>query len=405
MNAVVDPDIIVEPVPAGQTNGAEIAVNLLREGRQVSGCKIIPRTMRVGTATLRMDGIGDVGTEPNARNRGYSRRVLTAALAHMVAGDASLTSLYGITQFYPKFGYITAGPEYVVVIPVRVPAPALPAGWLARPIGPGDLEACQALYNHATARAVGAIARTPESYPWNHLARDDSRDQCRVLVAPDGAVAGYVLHLPDLWFVQNLTWDHRHSLVLAEVVARDVPAASALLVACQHWAADDAARRGEPVVNVVLAQPPDGPMAEAAKHGSASFRQHYYADGHFMARVLHVGRLLRQLAPELVVRLGAAGSSFQGMLRLETDIGGATLHISPGDIQVNDSTRATMPHRRAQFYTVSLPQTVLARLVLGAFMPDDLLSRVEQPPQGELRDLLEAMFPSRYPHINLPDRF
>jgi hypothetical protein len=291
-----------------------------------------------------------------------------------------------------------------MVIPVRVPAPPLPAGWRVRPIESGDVAACRALYNQATARAVGAIVRTSASYPWNHLASDDGPNQCRVLLAPDGMVAGYVFHLPDSWFVQKLTWEHRHGLVLAEVIARDIPAADALLVACQHWAADEAARRGEPVLHIVLAQPPEGPMAAAAMHTTAVFQQHYYVDSHFMARILNVGRLLRQLAPELVVRLGEVGMSFQGTLRLETDIGGATLHISPEGIQVDDTTDVTQPHR-AQVSTVHLPQTVLARLVFGAFAPGDLLSRLEQPPHGETRDLLEAMFPPRHPHINLPDRF
>ena len=84
-------------------------------------------------------------------------------------------------------------------------------------------------------------------------------------------------------------------------------------------------------------------------------------------------------------------------------MGSAILHISPEDMTVQDG--GTLPPGSGQGYHVRLPQTVLARLALGAVPPGDLLSRLAEPPAGEARDLLVAMFPPRYPHIYLPDRF
>src|SRR5438128_905137 len=54
---------------------------------------------------------------------------------------------------------------------------------------------------------------------------------------------------------------------------------------------------------------------------------------------------------------------------------------------------------------VRLPQTTLARLALGAYAPADPLARLERPPAGQTRALLEALFPLRHPHLSLPDRF
>lgn len=54
---------------------------------------------------------------------------------------------------------------------------------------------------------------------------------------------------------------------------------------------------------------------------------------------------------------------------------------------------------------VSLPQTELARLALGAFPPQDILARLPEPPSEEAaRLLLCALFPLRNAHMHLPDR-
>jgi len=100
-----DPDIVFRRLPDGQGRPGEVGVDLLLEGRPISTCAIIPLTLRIGAATVRMDGIGMVGTLPQYRGRGYARRLLSAALAHMAAGDAALTMLYGIPNFYLQFGY------------------------------------------------------------------------------------------------------------------------------------------------------------------------------------------------------------------------------------------------------------------------------------------------------------
>src|SRR6266536_1777487 len=105
------------PVPdkPGRPRG-RTAAELFVEGKWVSGLEIVPLTIRVGSATVRMDGIGGVETDRAQRNRGYARRLLEATVEHMRRGDAALTMLYGIRDFYPKFGYTTAGPDYLIYL-------------------------------------------------------------------------------------------------------------------------------------------------------------------------------------------------------------------------------------------------------------------------------------------------
>src|SRR3954447_25360591 len=105
--------ITVTEHPSGES---EVILQL--DGKQISRTVIIPMFMRVGAAVLRMDGIGGVGTDEEYRNRGYSRRVLERCVELMRAGDASFSTLYGITDYYPKFGFAMAGPENTVGLPI-----------------------------------------------------------------------------------------------------------------------------------------------------------------------------------------------------------------------------------------------------------------------------------------------
>jgi hypothetical protein len=154
---------------------------------------------------------------------------------------------------------------------------------------------------------------------------------------------------------------------------------------------------------VTLAVPPDGPVAAAARRQGARFEQRYQACGGSMARVLDVLRLLEALGPEFAARLAAARTTFEGTLRIETEIGSATLAIRPGSVTVQAAEGSETGPGPA--LTVRLPQAELARLALGAFPPEEVLARLEVPVHGPACELLHALFPARRPHMYLPDRF
>ena len=382
----------------------ETHVNLLLDGRKVSWLSIIPFTLQIGTATVRMDGIGGVGTDAKHRNRGYSRRVLEAAVAHMRCGDGALSMLYGIRDFYSKFGFATAGPDYLVILHELERDNVLPTGWSVRDFVASDLPAIQALYAHGAAQSVGTAVRPAKGgVVWSHLAGEaegDEPDACRVVEGPDRTVHGYVWRARWCWYVKHkLETDFREALVLGEVAADGPIAADAVLAACRQWAQAEGAHRK--VKQIVLAFPPEGALSAAAMRQDARFVQNYSASGDSMARVLDVARLLRSLAPELHARLQAFQSEFVGALIFETEIGASTLHIARDAITVEDGDGK----RAGDTLRVVLPQTELARLTLGAFPPDDILSRLPQSPAAEAATLLRLLFPISLPHMSLPDRY
>ncbi len=415
--AAIVPGSLDAPVTFHPEANGSTRASLVIDGAQVSWLWIVPLTIRIGTATVRMDGIAGVGTADECRHRGYDRRVLEATVAWMQQGEAPLSMLYGIPHFYPKFGYSTAGPDQFIALTRLTAARDLPTGWQSRPFAPADLAAVRDLYEQNTAEGVGCAVRSLEAEPWRKLASPDREaNDCRVVVDREGKVRAYAWRAQWHWYMGSIEREHPDALVIGEVMAEDPTAADAVLATCRAWAAEESAKGPAPVKQVVLALPPEGHVAAAARFQSARFIHHYDPCGASMARVLNVERLLEAMRPELARRLQAAGSPLVGSLHLQTEIGAAILTLTPDTVQVDDpnqrghplagqSPPAARPDERAEPIRVSLPQPTLARLALGAFPPGDLLARLEPPLDVTARRLLEALFPQRHPHMYLPDRF
>jgi hypothetical protein len=386
-------------------------LDLIVDGRSVSRLWIVPFTLRIGAATIRMDGIGGVGTTDEFRRRGYARMVLDAAVARMQQGDAAISMLYGIPNFYAKIGYATAGPDHLIELPTLQEPARLPAGWHIRPAAASDLPALRRIYERNAARTVGAAVRGPGARIWSKVPvgaaaeATADHDQCRVVEQPGGQVAAYAWRGSGFWYTKKIERRDPEALVLAEVMADGPAAADAVLAACRRWAAEVSASLPRPLARITLPLPPEGPVAAAAMRQTADFRSLYSPSGDSMARVLDVLRLFESLKPELSRRVQAAGPAFSGDLRFETDIGSATLAVDREGVSLRAATACTgcVPGRES--LTVELPQYELARLALGAFPPEDVLVRLDSPPGKEAGELVEVLFPFRRPHMYLPDRF
>jgi GNAT superfamily N-acetyltransferase len=378
-----------------------VDVELLLGEERISSCRIIPLRLRVGAAVVRMDGIGAVKTAEAFRNRGLARRVLNRAIELMERGDAALTTLYGITNFYPKFGYITVGPESTVALPPLQEDAALPEGYTARLFRREDLGQVQDLYRRMIAHSVGPALRPDDGYPWTALLNtleDGMSADCRVVTDPGGRVCGYVWRGRDLGFVRAHSRFNPDDLVVADVVAVEPPAADTVLTVCRRWAAEEAARRD--VRHVLIYTPHEGAVTAAAMQTQATLARGYGPDGGWMGRVLSTERLLSSLQPELSRRLREAGNTAHRTLRVVTEAGEATLLVDGGSVRVTQE-----PGEPSEALHCRMPQTTLARLTLGAYPPDDLLQRLSDPPEERASELLRTMFPARPAQTFLADRF
>jgi len=380
-----------------------VDVELLLAGQRVSSCRIVPLRLRIGAAVVRMDGIGRVETEREHRHRGFARSVMDGALRHMEADAAALTMLYGIAGFYPKFGYVTVGPESTISLPPADGDGGIPSGYSIRPFGPDNLPRVQRLYDEMTAGSVATALRRHDSYPWTTLmepAHTGTSPDCQVVTDAGGQITAYVWRGELLQFVRAHSQVRPDELIVAEVVAADVRSARAALALCRQWAAEEGSRR--PIGRVTFFAPHEGPVAAAAMRMHATLARRYEPDGGWMARVLSASRLLSALEPELSRCLAAADTCFRGTVRVMTDAGEAALAIDADGVR---SVLADAAATDGEALVCRLPQTVLARLALGCFPPEDLLVCLPHPPEGRVMELLQMLFPPRAAQLFLADRF
>lgn len=369
--------------------------------KPVSRCGILALSMRIGAATVRMDGIGGVDTEEAYRHRGLARQVLDAAIDHMTAGDAALTMLYGIVDFYPKFGYVTAGPDHRLTLPTTGSAIDPPLGWTVRAFDLNDLPMMMKIFDATLSESSGAVVRDPDHYPWTRLrgvAEEVRGHECRVVVGPNGAVRAYAWRGRGCGFVEGYESDDPDQLIIGEAVAADLAAAEVLLDACHAWAGEEAAQEKRAITAVALILPPDGLVAAAAQSRTSVASQKTIATGGSMVRVLDVARLLHSLKPELDRRVVSSQVPWTGTLQIVTDIGSAVLVITDDAVGVGEGSE---PARA----TLKLPQTALARLALGVLDPAALLAGLDDPPVDDVATTITMLFPRRNPHLSLIDRY
>lgn len=376
-------------------------VVLTVDDEPASECWIVPITIRVGRAQVRVDGIGGVETMPQHRLKGYASRVLHRAIEEMTAGDAALTMLYGIPDFYHRFGYVTAGPEYLLFLYDEKLTPTLPEGWSVREFTAGDLPHVQAIYEQQTLDATGVVVRDARSSTWSRLLDTPGnypQDECWVAVSPEGQVEGYAWRARWCWSVREiLEREYPTSLVWGEVVASSPLAAETLLRWCRQRAREEAKEEA------LLSVPPDTNVAIAARYHNARFEQIYQANGGSMVRVLNPTRLLSALKPELERRIRCQPQPLPPFqLQIRTEVGESTVVFSAtGECAVVDRPQP----EAGKPYTLDMPQGVLARLALGFAPARDLCARLQPQPQEDVVRYLEALFPQRFQHAYLPDRY
>lgn len=384
-----------------ETDGRSTRVELWHDGRAVSRCWIVSQRIRIGCAAVRMDGIGGVGTDGDHRGRGFARRVLEAALRRMNQGDAGLTMLYGIPDFYERFGYATAGPEYAISVDVDA-RERLPSGWSCRPAVLDDMPSLMRVYEAATALSVGVAVRTERSYAWRALTSrlaEPGDPECVVAIDGSGQIRGYVRLGAGFWAVDVLQRDVQSERVIAEAMAVDAGAAEAVLSECVMLCAA-CSPTAEAGVRVLIPTPHEGPLYAAAMLRSARLVRTYQRSGGSMARALNVGRLLADLTPELTRRLKESRirlarplvvTTEQESVRLRTSAEGVCAEADDGESEPVDAWRVS--------------QANLARLALGALPPELVTEPCPNPCSARVRRLVAALFPERHPHMHLPDRY
>ncbi len=351
------------------------------DGRIVSHVSIIEKRMRIGRGLVKVAGIGDVFTHPEHRGQSYSRLLMEDALKYMREHDYPLSMLYGIPDYYHKFGYIEAMGTYSAFLQVKH-LEGLEVKRVLRPGEEKDVPRLNALYNEAYGHKTGAMQRL-EAH-WYKVLGPRS-----VTVIQDdlGEIAGYAVTPPK----------RSGELYLSEAVVEDPDEARSLL---GHFGRQ--AREGYQS-ELELRMAPDHPLVQYAQMLGGRFVTRLYSEGEgqAMLRTVHLLRVLEEIRDELEQRLAA--SAFQkattGVNLVTDEAGEASLELEGGRIRLSPQANARRP-------TLEIPQNLLTRTLLGYWTVDQL--RMRHPRLAispEVAELLRVLFPRQFPLTCEADSF
>ena len=347
-------------------------VEAVFEGQTVSNLRIHDLRLRLGNVTVRCGGIGAVGTPREHRMKGYSRAVLESAVEFMGEHGYHLSALFGIPNYYDKYGYAPALVESQVSLQTR-DAELAEARYQTEVFSPEVAQQVAEIYERMHAQRTGCIVR--DTATWQGFQRGIGwTDRVGAFVVTDGGeVVGYASHNLDPWrYAVNevgYTDASVFSTLLAEIAARAI------------------ALRVE---RVSLHMPPDDPFVVYCRRYGAEVTLEYRRCAGGMARVIDQAALLGMLQPLVRRRLQEAGmSGWSGEIVIQTDLGIDRLIVGqPGGS-----------------YRITMPQWMLAQLLLGYRGVDDALSEADTYADSDLLPVLRVLFPEGYPYIWPADRF
>ncbi len=353
-------------------------VEIVEAGESISRLWIIDRQMRIGGCPVLVGGIAGVGTDPSYRNQGLSRRVMEASVELMRRADYDVSMLFGIEDFYHKFGFVTCMPERRIYLRTRNAERATKQRTI-RPMRKSDLARITQLYNRENAARTASVVR---DRTWNGFSMGSFfgiEAKTQVVLDTRERVCGYV------------TYDDvdRHCRA-AEVGGQGDEVFSTIL----HFLARRAVRLRREKLS--LSMPADHPFAHFCRHFGYRESTHFDRNAGPMGRLINLRTLLEKILPVLEKRWGADGRD-RG-LAISTELGSALLlGWKRGRLILGSDGQKALK--------VGIDQDAFIQLAMGYQTADDLKSRGKLKTGSAGLALLARLFPPQTAHMWWSDRF
>jgi len=329
--------------------------------------------MRIGRTRVRVAGIGGVGTLPAYRTRGWMRRTIDAALQAIRRRGYDLSLLFGIDDFYHRFGYVRAWPW----IDVGVRLADLPReAPVHRPrrFTPRQRADLDALYNRRHACLTGTAVRPTYRRPWHP----------RQWIGyqwgpPDGSPAGYV-------FLSRR--DGKADWACAEAVGDPEEVLRVLAQLGRRWRQTEL---GFPALHLA------SPLAVRLRRGTCRVAMAYRRSGGAMVRTVNLPRALSKVVPELARRLSHSPlADWRGGLLVDDGRDRVLLSIDRSAVTIAAPARSRHAIRGGD---------AVAQLLIGTDDPLETVEAFGVRLAGQARRLLPILFPAQQPQMNSYDTF
>ena len=340
--------------------------------------------MRIGTARVKIGGVLSVETEEPYRLKGYATRVMNSALDKMEADKYAISVLFGIRDFYHRFGYAPVMANSNLFMKTEDLLRPVASTTTSRMKRSDGAEIAQ-LYNRLNATRTGTHVR-PKYWSYfegNFRVLPGIPQPQRVLLThgKQGAISGYVA----------LAYNTER-YVVPEIGGLNTEIFRTLAVSLGR----SALRVGADVVEFRL--PYDHPFASFCSSLGCHWEIEYPRNHGIMARIINLQTLFKSLEKELTRRIRCAGLSTQTSVVIETDIDSVSLTIHPSTVQVGNK-----PTQHAT--RVKISQMRLIQLVMGYRSAEDLANGLDVSIPSSILPTLSVLFPKTVGYIWWSDRF
>lgn len=347
-----------------------------RNGELAGALRVTSDTIRIGEARLKMGGLGWVTTAPHHRHRGVCTALINDTLRYLRDRRHHVSMLFGIPNFYHRFGYTTTLAEYVIVVnPVEGLASLGPA-LRCRPVKPGDIPAIQKIHAANDVDVSCSLLRSAA-----HLTNKWDRFQYAQVFTDDrGKVVAYVLAVPL----------HNH-LRVEEVGVATAEASAAVFRRCAEQAREDFFGL------IRFLTPPDHPFARFLLQYASIHETRVVREQGGMMTFVDLPEALESMIPEWERRLEDTPLR-DGRCEITLVVDRETYRVraTKGAIDITPSSGKNK---------LAVTSTELMELVVGYRHIDDLLEAHPRLLTQEARRLLSVLFPKRNPYVWTLDRF
>lgn len=347
------------------------------KGEFAGTLRLTSDTIRIGEARLRMGGFGWVTTHPEYRHKGVARELMQNTLQYMRSQQYHVSMLFGIPNFYSRFGFTSALPYYAAFVNAVDAMAVLPPPYRVRDGKPGDIQAIQRLHQLHESDVACSILRT-SAHVTN---RWEQWQPLRVITNDKGRVSAY--------FLPRRTPEH---LNVIELGVLNAEACASLLHAVSKMAIEEYSMR------LRFAAPPNHPFMRYLLQFKSCHEMRVARDEEGMMAFINLAETLECMIPEWENRLLETPSR---NTRTEVTL---IIERKPYLLRNNKGTIDVSPGVQGK-NKLSLSEAELMHLMTGYRYLEDILDTHRRILDGDSRCLLAALFPKRVPFVWPIDRF
>jgi predicted acetyltransferase len=356
------------------------------DGDLAGTLRITSDTIRIGEARLHMGGFGWIATAAHHRNKGVASALIDDGIRYMRERSYHVSMLFGIPNFYHRFGFTTTLAEYATRLDVRDLPRYQGPSFRVRAIKPGDVRLLQKMHEQSDAGTACSIIRCGAhfNYHWKQW------ENARVVMTPEGRVVGYFL-------IDRRSGYANPRRALGNTL--EVEEAGVLQRANCPMVVEAAARhaRENLLSEVLFCAPPGDPLIEYLHQFRSRHTMELTRGEGGMLSVVNLPETLESMVPEWESQLARHGGR-----EFDTEL---TLQIDSVPYLVRCHHGAVSIHRQSGKNKLALSGEEFVHLLTGYRHLPEIASTRRRIITAEGMRLAACLFPKRHPYVWRVDRF